>query len=233
MIVAALFAVGMTPDAFAACQGTPILFQDSFDRLQPTWREPSESFKVVDSQLVVAPAADTYYWSGNSANLYDDIDMCVTMTTLTGVDPAEAKAGIVFWYIDTNNFYVFELAPNGKASVWRRQRGKWLAQVNWKDAPGANKGDGAINELRVTTVGSEAAFSINGEEFERLDGSPPDNGQQIGVFAASPPARRRELRLRQSEGHQAVAIVGLFTSDREDDSLFRGPLADRGEDRCV
>ena len=66
----------------SACQGTTILFQDSFDRLQPTWGEESDSFKVVDSQLEVSPAADSYHWSANSANLYDDIDMCVTMTTI-------------------------------------------------------------------------------------------------------------------------------------------------------
>ena len=66
----------------SACQGTAILFQDSFDRLQPTWGEESDFFKVVDSQLEVSPAADSYHWSANSANLYDDIDMCVTMTTI-------------------------------------------------------------------------------------------------------------------------------------------------------
>ncbi len=171
----------------SACQGTAILFQDSFDRLQPTWGEESDSFKVVDSQLEVSPAADSYHWSANSANLYDDIDMCVTMITIGEGDPVEAKAGLIFWYVDVNNFYVFELAPNGKASVQRRQRGKWLAQVDWRDAAGANKGDGAINELRVTTVGSLATFYVNGTQFEELEGSPPENGQQIGLFAASPP----------------------------------------------
>ena len=174
----------------AACQGTTILFQDSFDRLQPTWGEASDFFKVVDSQLEVSPAEDSYHWIANSANLYDDIDMCVTMTTIEGGDPVEAKAGLIFGYVDVNNFYVFELAPNGMASVWRRQRGKWLAQVDWRNAEGANKGDGAINELRVTTVGSNATFYVNGKQFEELEGSPPENGQQIGLFAASPPSGR-------------------------------------------
>lgn len=171
-----------------ACQGTTILFQDSFDRLQPTWGPASDSFRVVDSQLEVTPAADSYHWTANSANLFDDIDMCVTMTTIDEVDPVEAKAGLIFWYVDVNNFYVFELAPNGMASVWRRQRGKWLAQVDWRAAEGANKGSGAINELRVTTLGSNATFYVNGKEFEQLQGSPPESGQQIGLFAASPPS---------------------------------------------
>lgn len=174
--------------ATAACQGTSILFQDSFERLQPTWGSQTETLRVENSQLVVTPAADTYFWTANSANLYDDIDMCVTMTTVAAIDPEESKAGLVFWYVDVNNFYVFELAPNGKASVWRRQRGKWLTQVGWKDAEGSNEGDGGINELRVTTVGSQATFYVNDKKFETVTGSPPDGGQQVGVFAASPAA---------------------------------------------
>ena len=188
ILFSALVWLGVVEGALSACQGTTILYQDSFDRLQPTWGETTDSFKVVNSQLVVSPAPDTYFWSGNSANLYDDIDMCVTMTTIAGVEPTESKAGLVFWYVDVNNFYVFELAPNGKASVWRRQRGKWLAQVNWKAVEGANLGDGAINELRGTTIGSQATFSVNGAEFAQLTGSPPDSGQQVGIFAASPPS---------------------------------------------
>lgn len=187
VFLAAIFVLWGAPAAFAVCQGSTILFQDSFERLQPTWGGETEGFRVVESELEVRPPADTYFWSANSANLYDDIDMCVTMTTIDEADPLESKAGLVFWYSDSNNFYVFEMAPNGKASVWRRQRGKWLPQVEWVDAEGANQGNGAINELRVTTIGSEATFYVNGTEFEQLTGSPPDNGQQIGIFAASPP----------------------------------------------
>lgn len=184
--LAAAFWLGAGSMALA-CQGSTILFQDSFERLQPTWGLADDSLRVADGQLEVSPAADSYFWAANSANLYDDIDLCVTMTTLLSGDPVEAKAGPIFWYVDVNNFYVFELAPNGMASVWRRQRGKWLEQVAWREAAGANKGDGAINELRVTTVGNTATFYVNGQKFEALEGSAPENGQQIGLFAASPP----------------------------------------------
>ncbi len=136
--------------------------------------------------LVVSPAANHYFWAPNNAALYDNIDLCADVTTVTGVDPLDAKAGLVFWYVDVNNFYVFEIAPNGKASVWRRQRGKWLPQVNWESAEGANPGDGATNQLQVTTDGSQATFSVNGTVFKTLTGSPPDNGQEIGILVVSP-----------------------------------------------
>ena len=174
--------------AAAACQGDIVLFQDRFDSLQPTWGEATDSFKVEDGKLVVAPEAANNLWVANRASLYDDIDMCVSMTTVTGVEPEEAKAGLVFWHVDANKFYVFELAPNGKASVWRRQRGKWLEQVDWKDAEGAKTGDGGATELRIVTTGNEAVVYVNDTEFASFTGMAPDNGQQIGVFAESPEA---------------------------------------------
>ena len=174
--------------AQAVCPGLDVLFEDKFDQLKPTWGEASASIKVEGGQFVVSPPSGTYVWAANSAGLYDDIDMCVTVTTVTAVEPLDAKAGLIFWYEDVNNFYVFEIAPNGKASVWRRQRGKWLAQVKWQDAATANAGDGGSNELRVTTVAGDATFYVNGTEFRKLTGSPPEEGQQIGVLAVSPEA---------------------------------------------
>jgi hypothetical protein len=185
VLAAALSLAGLGPAA-AVCPGLDVLFQDSFDTLQPTWGQPGATVKTANGQLVLSPAVGTYVWVANNAGVYDDIDMCVNMTTVAGIDPTEAKAGPIFWYTDINNFYVFELAPNGKASVWRRQRGKWLAQVDWQDAANANKGDGATNELRVTTVGDDATFYVNGTEFKKVSGSAPDKGQQIGLFAGSP-----------------------------------------------
>jgi hypothetical protein len=181
----AISVAGLGPAA-AVCPGIDVLYQDNFDVLQPTWGQPSATDKVENGQLVMSPAVGTYVWLTNNAGVYDDIDMCVNVTTVTGVDATEAKAGPIFWYADINNFYVFEIAPNGKASVWRRQRGKWLPQVNWQDVDNANKGDGATNELRVTTTGDDATFYVNGVEFKKLSGTAPDNGQQIGLFAGSP-----------------------------------------------
>ena len=185
---AALLLLASANVAFATCEGTAVLFEDRFDALQPTWGQPTETFKVEAGRLLVVPEPDSYFWANNRASLYDDIDMCATMTTIAGVDPEDAKAGLLFWYVDANNFYVLELAPNGKASVWRRQRGKWLEQIEWQDVEGANAGDGGVNELRVVTKGDKATLYINETEFGSFDGVAPDNGQQIGIFATSPEA---------------------------------------------
>jgi hypothetical protein len=172
--------------AGAVCPGVDVLYEEPFDELRTTWGEASAVVGVEEGRLVIAPASGTYEWVASSAALYDDVDMCVTVTTVLGVAPADAFAGLVFWYEDVNNFYVFEMAPNGNASVWRRQRGRWLPQVAWRDVESANAGDGVANELRITTIADAATFYVNGIEFATLTGSPPAAGQQIGLLAASP-----------------------------------------------
>jgi hypothetical protein len=179
-----LMLAGAGPAA-AVCPGLEVLYQDSFDQLQPTWGEPSAAVKAEGGALTLSPPVGSYVWVVNSAGTYDNVDMCVSVTTMSGKDATQAKAGPIFWYKDVNNFYAFELAPNGRASVWRRQRGKWLAQVDWQDVASANKGDNATNEMRVTTVGDDATFYVNGTQFKKLSGSAPDGGQQIGLFAGS------------------------------------------------
>jgi hypothetical protein len=181
-LAALLTSVGV---ASAVCPGREVLLEDTFDALKPTWGEAGDALKVDGGQLIVAPASGTYSFLASTSGLYDDLDMCVTVTTIKSVDPTAAVAGIIFWYDDANNFYSLQVAPNGKASVWRRQRGKWLAQVKWQDA-GVNSGDGISNELRVTTVGGDATVYVNGARFATLAGSPPDKGQQVGLLAFSP-----------------------------------------------
>lgn len=188
--LAAMFLVGFIGAANAVCPGLDVLIEDGFDQLQPTWGEPESQLKVEEGHLILSPASGTDFWRRNTAALYDDVDFCVTVTVLAGVDATEAKAGAVFWYEDVNNFYVFQIAPNRMASVWRRQRGTWLEQVAWQRVEAANEGDGGVNELRVTTVGERAVFYVNGSEFKTLEGTPPERGQQIGVFASSPVAGR-------------------------------------------
>ena len=175
-----------TTAALATCEGRVVLFEDRFDRLEPTWGEADEAFDIEDGRLVVAPEPATYLWRTSQASLYDDVDMCVTLTTIDGVDPEEAIAGVIFWYVDENNFYVFEYAPNGKASVWRRQRGRWLEQVAWQDVEAAAEDNGKAIDLRVVTRGDRATLFFNGAEFAEFDGVPPNNGQQVGILVASP-----------------------------------------------
>ncbi|MHA1157732.1 MAG: hypothetical protein ACTSP2_03145 [Alphaproteobacteria bacterium] len=183
---AAIILMGTIGAAEAVCPGLDILLEDEFEQLASPWGAPDGQFLVEDGSLVVTPGSGTDYWREHAGGVYDDIDMCLTVTVRRGIDPTEAKAGVIFWYQDVNNFYVLQIAPNRMASVWRRQRGKWLEQLPWQRVEVANAGDGGVNELRVTTVDDMATFFVNGSNIGEVAGTPPDPGQQIGIFASSP-----------------------------------------------
>jgi hypothetical protein len=181
---AVLVALAASSAAVAACDTKNAIFQDSFDILDPSWGEGAD-LKVENGQILLAPGAQYYRWVPSSAGIYDDVDVCVTAKTVAAINPLKTMAGIVFWYQDNQNLYVFEYAANGNAAVYRQQRGKWISPVGWQPAPGLKQGDGAVNELRVVTVGNRATFYVNGQQFKQINGSPPTNGQQVGLFAAS------------------------------------------------
>jgi hypothetical protein len=181
---AALIAATTGSAVMAACDTKNAIFRDTFDILDPSWGEGSD-LKVDGGQILVAPGAQYYRWVPSSAGIYDDVDVCVTAKTVAAINPLKTMAGIVFWYQDNQNLYVFEYAANGNAAIYRQQRGKWIAPVGWQPAAGLNPGDGAVNELRVVTVGNRATFYVNGQQFKQINGSPPPNGQQVGLFAAS------------------------------------------------
>lgn len=189
-VLAAVMMVGWIGTAGAVCPGLDVLLEDGFEELAPTWGAQDGRFDVKDGRLLVSPASGTDYWRASNAGLLDEIDMCVTVTTLATIEASEAKAGAIFWYEDVNNFYVFQIAPNGQVSVWRRQRGRWLEQVPWRPVEEANEDDGGVNELRVTTGADGAVFYVNGSRVATLDATPPEDGGQVGLFAASPGAGR-------------------------------------------
>lgn len=169
-----------------ACEGKKVLFEDNFNELQSTWDGSPNEVKVEDGRMVVSSKADWTVWVPNTASVYDDIDMCVDVTTVEAVDPKTNFVGLVFWYADDKNFYTVETDASGNASIWRKQRGKWLEQINWTKVPTLHIGDGAMNRLRVVTKGNTATFYINGQMFKGITGQPPENGQEIGVIAYSP-----------------------------------------------
>jgi Domain of Unknown Function (DUF1080) len=186
-VATALFCLAMLGGhaAMAACQKSDdAAFSDSFDTLDPTWGE-YENYKVENGKLVIRPPAGYNTSTINTASIYDDVDVCVEMTAIPPIKKGSCGS-ILVWAVDYDNYYSFQVSTEGEASFWRRQRGRWLSQIGWQAADGYNKDEGAVNDLRVTTEGNKARLYINGKLFKEVKGSPPKEGQQIGLLACSP-----------------------------------------------
>lgn len=171
--------------AMAACKATPeSLFEDQFDKLDDAWGN-FENYDVEDGKLVIHPPAGYNTSTINNSSLYDEVDTCVEMSAETPVQEGSCGS-IIFWAVDYDNYYSFQVSTEGQASFWRRQRGRWLSQVSWRDAPGVEKGATVINELRVITSGKTAKLYVNGQLFKEVKGQPPKDGSLIGLLACSP-----------------------------------------------
>jgi len=169
-----------------ACEGSKTLFEDTFDRLDPTWGVEDESFFVQNGQLHILPSPDQAYYAFNNSGYYDDVDYCVDVIAVNADLAGDSYAGEIFWGIDKDNYYSFLITADGYAAVFRRQKGKTLSQVDWEQLSAIKTGADAVNQLRVVTKGNQATLYVNGTEFRTITGQPPEDGWQFGVRAASP-----------------------------------------------
>jgi regulation of enolase protein 1 (concanavalin A-like superfamily) len=185
-IIASGGAPDVAPSAVsAACKATDkTLFQDAFAELAPSWGT-YDNYHVESGKLVIQPPAGFNTATINNASLYDDVDICVEMTAPPPLTKDNCGS-VIFWAVDYDNYYSLQISTDGTAAVWRRQKGKWLNQISWRDFSAVHATAGQVNTLRVMTAGNKARFFVNGQPFKTLTGQAPDGGSQVGLLACSP-----------------------------------------------
>ena len=122
--------VGST-EAALACQGTEVLFEDSFETMDPTWGTADDAFFIEDGQLTIMPGYDEYYSALNTMGTYEDIDLCFNLKTIKADPEGNSFAGLIFWAIDYDNYYYVVITAEQSIGVFRRQRGRVLPQLRW------------------------------------------------------------------------------------------------------
>ena len=185
LAVVMALSVGST-EAALACQGSKVLFEDSFATLEPTWGNADDAFFLEDGQLTIMPGYDEYYSALNTMGTYEDIDLCFNLEAIKADPEGNSFAGLIFWAIDYDNYYYVVVTAEQSIGVFRRQRSRVLPQLRWATFDALKPGNGVVNELRVVTVGNTATIHDNGQEYGTIKGQPPSDGQQIGVRATSP-----------------------------------------------
>jgi hypothetical protein len=185
LAVVMALSVGST-EAALACQGSQVLFEDSFATLAPTWGNADNAFFIEAGQLTIMPGYDEYYSALNTMGTYEDIDLCFNLEAIKADPQGNSFAGLIFWAIDYDNYYYIVVTAEQSIGVFRRQRGRVLPQLRWATFDALKPGNGVVNEIRVVTLGNTATIYVNGQEYGTIKGQPPSVGQQIGVRATSP-----------------------------------------------
>ena len=126
-IVIAGLALAIGCGAADACQGSKVLFEDKFTSADPTWGPQSDKFKIADGKAIMSAPPNEAYWSWNSGFVFDDADICYTISLIGKVsDPTKTYGGLMFWVADNQDFYVFATSPNGYFKVSREVSGQWV-----------------------------------------------------------------------------------------------------------
>ena len=112
-----------------ACESKTVVYEDSFDRLEPTWGWEDLDYYAEDGELFIEAYEDEATRVFNQFSYYSiSADICVTATSFDIKKADEATASVLFWGADYDNYYAFLIAPQGEAAVFRMQKGKMLFQ---------------------------------------------------------------------------------------------------------
>jgi hypothetical protein len=184
--VIVVFGLAIASPAAAACDSANALFEDNFESLDPSWGAPDNVVSAKDGSLVLKPQAGYWRFVPSESDLYQDVSVCVDATIVEAPKEDSSAAGVLFWFSDWNNLYVFEYYSDGGFSVERLSKGKWLLPVPYTENAAIKKGVGQPNQIEVKMKGKQATIFINGTQVAQFKGVAPQDGGKVGLAGVSP-----------------------------------------------
>ena len=91
--------------------------------------------------------------------------------------------GIIFRYVDDNNYYRFDVSPDGFFLVTKFENGEWHTLVDWTASDAINTGQ-TTNVLKVSAFGNEITVFANGQELSRITDD-SFSGGNFGFFTST------------------------------------------------
>jgi hypothetical protein len=169
-----------------ACQGDKVLLAEDFRSADASWGAQTDNFAIKDGAAVIKADSQRGYKALDNAFLFDDADVCVTVTALDIGKPEASAGGLVFWAQDYRNAYFLLLATNGYYKIGRLMEGAWVnAPLDWTQSDAIVQGVNKPNTLRLTIKGQSLAVEINGKPGVVLRAQSPETSSLIGLYAES------------------------------------------------
>jgi hypothetical protein len=117
---------------------------------------------------------------------YTYTNVVITMEGLLEEDSQVASAfGIVFRYVDEDNYNVFAVDGAGRYSIWVRERGRWreLRGERWTPDEAIRR-VGESNRLTVEAAGDHFVGSVNGQVVADVNDATIASGN-VGIYLAT------------------------------------------------
>lgn len=169
-----------------ACEGDKVLLAENFIAADASWGGDDADFTIKDGAAILKPDSQHGYRALDNAFLFDDADICVTLTALEIAKPEESAGGLVFWAQDYRNAYFLLLSSNGYFKIGRLVNAAWVnPPLDWTQSDAAAQGINRPNILRLTIKGQMLTIAINGKSATALRAQSPGAPSLIGLYAES------------------------------------------------
>ncbi len=161
----------------------PLYFDDFGD---PTsgWTEESDengAWGYRDGVFFITITAANWLKWDYTDQTYDDFTLQVDAQQTMGADDNEY--GVLFRYVDADNFYSFDVAGDGSFAVFKNENDEWITLVDWQESAYINP-IGQLNRLKVICQGDQIAVYANDQELASLTDDSFSQGD-IGLFAGT------------------------------------------------
>ena len=106
----------------------------------------------------------------------------------------DGTAGVIFWSVNNDNYYVAQIMPDGTYTIDRKFAGTWISLVPRTPNEHIARGANAVNEVGIVLADNLGALFINKAKVQEFRGQPPTGGASIGLHAESETALADDWR---------------------------------------
>jgi hypothetical protein len=151
---------------------------DDFSADQEFWRtlydgDTSRYFKSGRFYIVVDIADTVAYARGDTTvdDFYAEVDTFHIAGNLSN------QLGLIFRYVDENNFYFFAIGHDGYYALLKLEDNSWSNLVSWTESDAVNSGSAARNRVAVLVEGPEITVLVNDEIVAEVEDHSFTTGQ--------------------------------------------------------
>ena len=127
-----------------------------------------------------------------NSNYFITVDLALQLQ-----DPSKwGAAGIVFDYVDDNNYRVFMISSYGHYYIAQKVNGGYSTLVNWSASSAIDTGSNAVNTLKFTQQQTTEEFFVN--------------GKSLGQYAYGQSPNSKVGFITDTSGMEPTVVVGEF-----------------------
>lgn len=202
-----------------------IFFSSTFDEedtMMDAWDISDNEFisrDVVDGQYVINNRRSNTATTSLFDQIYTYDNVIISMDAhLVDAESQASGYGIVFRYVDAENYNVFAVDGRGRYSIWVRENGEWLelrqAESSWTSHPAVNL-QTDNNTLTIEIYENTFTGLVNDVEVVQIEDDTIDKGG-IGIYLATTPQGEATIEVDSFTVSESIISTTSMTDDSDD-----------------